>query len=499
MANITELQLQGDSTVHKLNDARITTTAVTNNTHILTTNSDVTSIAPITAANLASVLGVPRSDDELLVDLGLPSGNLWATRNVDVTRQNGFAASPYQYECSFFSWGNTEGKNPISNSAFDYNWGSRNEGTYANTPGAALKADVGLSDDFGRFNLGGEWRLPTTEDFAELFNSSYTKYVDANGDEVTGTNKLVTVNGVVGIRLMSLINGKTIFFPCSGNGIGTLWDSRGKNGGYWSSSIYSATHSRFLYIYSSGVNPQNINSRFYGFACRPVASKSYKDVYPTLSGLASAISLQPVLAGGNDNVFIMCHRKQDDYPIMYKPHKWTAQQNAGEVADGVVVVEGGHVLVVAPTESTTKLKWGSADVAGGGVTTSNRETAYSDFAGKANTASQITHAEMSGEGYAPGFCHAYSRVNANGKGLTAGKWWLPSLGEMMMIYANMTKINYALSLIEGATQLVEDAYWTSTEYSAAYAWYLTLYFGGMSFNPKATNTRRVRPVSAFIS
>lgn len=57
MANITELQLQGDSTVHKLNDARITTTAVTTATHILTTNSGVTSIAPITAANLASVLG----------------------------------------------------------------------------------------------------------------------------------------------------------------------------------------------------------------------------------------------------------------------------------------------------------------------------------------------------------------------------------------------------------------------------------------------------------
>lgn len=57
MANITELQLQGDSTVHKLNDARITTTAVTTATHILTTNSGVTSIAPITAADLASVLG----------------------------------------------------------------------------------------------------------------------------------------------------------------------------------------------------------------------------------------------------------------------------------------------------------------------------------------------------------------------------------------------------------------------------------------------------------
>ena len=57
MANITELQFQGDSTVHKLNDARITTTAVTTATHILTTNSGVTSITPITTANLASVLG----------------------------------------------------------------------------------------------------------------------------------------------------------------------------------------------------------------------------------------------------------------------------------------------------------------------------------------------------------------------------------------------------------------------------------------------------------
>jgi hypothetical protein len=63
MANITELQLQGSSTVHKLNDARITTTAVDTATHILTTNSGVTSIAPITAANLASVLGAAYGDE----------------------------------------------------------------------------------------------------------------------------------------------------------------------------------------------------------------------------------------------------------------------------------------------------------------------------------------------------------------------------------------------------------------------------------------------------
>ena len=133
------------------------------------------------------------------------------------------------------------------------------------------------------------------------------------------------------------------------------------------------------------------------------------------------------------------------------------------------------------------------------VTTSDRVTAYSDWAGKTNTAAQVTHSELSGAAYASGFCNQYSRTNANGYGLTAGKWWLPSLGEMMMIYANMTKINYALSLIEGATQLAEDWYWSSTEYSAASAWLLHLDYGAMYYTTKASYATRVRPVSAFIS
>lgn len=219
----------------------------------------------------------------------------------------------------------------------------------------------------------------------------------------------------------------------------------------------------------------------------------------------SLANLKAALMGGldlntlEDGIFVMFHRKSDDYLLMVKPHKWTGYQTSGEIADGVVVVEGGKVLVVAPTESTTTLLWSSAAVSGGGTTTTDRVTAMNDWNGKADTASQITHSEASGTGYAPGFCHAYSRVNANGQGLTAGKWWLPSLGEMMMIYANLTKINYALSLIEGATQLVEDAYWTSTEYSATYAWYLGLNDGRMFSNSKATLKFRVRPVSAFIS
>lgn len=218
----------------------------------------------------------------------------------------------------------------------------------------------------------------------------------------------------------------------------------------------------------------------------------------------SLANLKAALMGGldlnalEDGIFVMFHRKSDNYTLMVKPHKWTSYQTSGEIAEGVVVVEGGKVLVVAPTESTTELRWSSAAVSGGGTTTTDRVTAMNDWNGKANTASQITHSEASGTGYAPGFCHAYSRVNANGQGLTAGKWWLPSMGEMMMIYANMTKINYALSLIEGATRLIEDVYWTSTEYSAADAWFLNISSGYMGYTTKATKRYRVRPVSAFI-
>ena len=213
----------------------------------------------------------------------------------------------------------------------------------------------------------------------------------------------------------------------------------------------------------------------------------------TLATIKAAIMNGASLNAMYDGVFIMYHRKSDDYPLMVKPHKWTSLQSSGEIADGVVVVEGGKCLVVAPTESASKLTWSSAAISGGGTTTSDRVTAINDWNGKTNTAQQIAHSTSSAvtntASYAPGFCNLYSRANANGKGLTAGKWWLPSLGEMMMIYANMTKINYALSLINGATQLVEDAYWTSTEGSATGAWLLSLINGNA----------RVRAVSAFIS
>ena len=211
-----------------------------------------------------------------------------------------------------------------------------------------------------------------------------------------------------------------------------------------------------------------------------------------------------------DGVFIMFHRKSDNYPLAVRVSSWTSYQNSGEIAEGVLLVEGGRHLVIAPTEASAA-KWSSkpvssSDTSGsvqisGVTTTGDRITALNDFAGRANTTAIINGSTSSNvtntADYAAGFCNKYSRTNANGNGLTAGKWWLPSMGEMAMIWANFDKINYALSKISGATQLQENWYWSSTQGSATSAWSLTLGGGNVGYRYKFYQDR-VRPVSAFL-
>lgn len=81
--------------------------------------------------------------------------------------------------------------------------------------------------------------------------------------------------------------------------------------------------------------------------------------------------------------------------------------------------------------------------------------------------------------------------------LAAGEY-IPSLGEMYLIYLNRKALNQALELI-GSNPIKDDWYWTSTECSASYAWTLHLYDGHISNLTKASIAYRVRPVSAFIS
>lgn len=235
--------------------------------------------------------------------------------------------------------------------------------------------------------------------------------------------------------------------------------------------------------------------------------------------LVSLEVLKKAVAGGldlnaiEDGIFIMYHRASDNYPLMVKPHQWPSIEASGEVADGVVVFEGGRHIVVAPTQADA-LPWSSAAVQADSpnygnddnyaaqVAGNNRLAAMLDFNGRQHTdaaikASSSNHVTNTAS-YAPGYCRAYSRANSKGKGLTAGYWWLPSVGELLMMYANKLKINYALSLINGAQQLDEYWYWSSTEGSSQRAWYLYFGDGGLTWADKVGDKYHVRPVSAFL-
>ena len=76
--------------------------------------------------------------------------------------------------------------------------------------------------------------------------------------------------------------------------------------------------------------------------------------------------------------------------------------------------------------------------------------------------------------------------------------YIPSLGELYLIYLYKYKINDALSYVYGK-QIADDWYWSSTEYSATNAWYLNFSNGGQSNYYKSAYQCRVRLVSAFIT
>lgn len=233
-------------------------------------------------------------------------------------------------------------------------------------------------------------------------------------------------------------------------------------------------------------------------ATENATGKSYRMSAANLKSELGSISIDDVM----DNVFIMCHRyisgNQDSYPTCYRPSEWAAQEAAGNVATGVLLIDGGRKLVIAPQEKTSI--WSTYQLECG-TKQADRLLAQELYNGKENCAKILTNTTLAAEGDASavGWCNAYERINAGGKGLKAGAWWLPSLGELYLMFANYTKINYALSKISGATLLSKQPYWSCTETSAERAWGLYFGDGTQTYGVKSSGQYSVRPVSAFAS
>ena len=201
---------------------------------------------------------VTPSGEHEWVDLGLPSGTLWATCNVG-------ANSPEEYG-DYFAWGEVEPKDYyhsntykwfVKDSNIDY-WITKycNDSTEGYNGFVDNKMELDPEDDAAYVNWGPSWRMPTREQQDELRESctwNWTTLNGVNGCQVTGPN------------------GNTIFLPAAGYRKVDILYADGTNGYFWSQTIYPYTSFGAYYLRCF---PENIGwdytRRSTGFTVRAV-------------------------------------------------------------------------------------------------------------------------------------------------------------------------------------------------------------------------------------
>lgn len=175
------------------------------------------------------------------VNLGLPSGTLWATCNVEAT-------SPEQAGL-YFAWGETVGYTAeqvkSGERSFDYDLYKKIKNS----------GNLTLEQDAAHIHMGGNWKMPTYDDWQELFD--YCD--DAWTNDYNGT-------GVAGRIFTSKVNGNSIFFPAVGYCIYSSVNDVGSEGEYWSASWATLLNAWFVSFHSGGVGVNH----YYKWCGQPV-------------------------------------------------------------------------------------------------------------------------------------------------------------------------------------------------------------------------------------
>ena len=152
-----------------------------------------------------------------MIDLGLPSGTKWACCNVD-------ASKPEEYG-GYFAWGETEEKDYYDSSTYKYRelW---KDGFYIGEED--IEDIAGTEYDVAHVKWGGNWTMPTLNQFDELVNTCSWYWT--------------SLNGVIGIVVAGL-NGEAIFLPAGGSFCDDQHLFVGEHGAYWLSKIRSLVNS----------------------------------------------------------------------------------------------------------------------------------------------------------------------------------------------------------------------------------------------------------------
>jgi hypothetical protein len=223
----------------------------TNATYTFTVNADRTLVANFTYNG--------GGDDHEYVDLGLPSGTLWATCNIGADTPEGYG--------DYFAWGETQPKDAYDWSTYQYCNGSNNMLTkYCNNSSYGYNGFTDNlttllpEDDAATTNWGNDWRMPTKDDWQELIQNSSITWVSQNG--------------VNGFRFTGS-NGNSVFFPAAGTYNGSNPGIAGNNGFYSSSSLHTVNPSAWqLYFRSDYYQLGGSYGRYGGHSIRAVRCKN---------------------------------------------------------------------------------------------------------------------------------------------------------------------------------------------------------------------------------
>ena len=159
-----------------------------------------------------------------LIDLGLPSGNLWADRNIG-------ADSP-ERKGLYYAWGEIEGftSEEVKTKVRRFTW--------SQYKAKHIAFDLTAENDVARARLGENYHIPTKEDFEELLENC--------DSSITYNYKGTMVAGRV---LTSKINGNSIFLPCTGRCVYSSLYGASDYGLYWTSSCDLISNAWVLFFY----------------------------------------------------------------------------------------------------------------------------------------------------------------------------------------------------------------------------------------------------------
>lgn len=171
------------------------------------------------------------------VDLGLPSRMLWATCNLG-------ANSPEEYG-NYYAWAETETKNTYVIGNYNYNSGIET---------------IDASHDAATINMGGNWHIPTLDDFEELITNCTWTWTSMN--EVDGC-------------LLTGPNGNSMFLPAAGGMGGEEVHNDKTCGIYWLNSIFpNDTEYAWGILSDADTIKRTSYCRYYGQTIRPACNRN---------------------------------------------------------------------------------------------------------------------------------------------------------------------------------------------------------------------------------